>query len=180
MSNAFEFEARTTELRHAFDHSFALPPAQAVADVDDLLAIRVGGSPYGVRLREISGIIARRKIIPVPNAASHLLGVAGLRGAILPVFSFASILGHAAGADLPRWMILSGTDAPIGLGFSDFDGHLRLPRSSFHADVGASTATGYVKEVASTKAGVVPVISVSLLVAALRNHNGPTRLEKEQ
>jgi chemotaxis signal transduction protein len=173
-------ESKAAELRQAFDLSFALPPPQASQEVEDLLTIRVAGDPYAIRLRDIAGIVAGRRVIPVPTVTLDLLGLAGIRGGVVAVFGLASILGYGQAPGSPRWMILCGAEEPIALAFSDFEGYLRLPKSSLHADENLRTARQYVNQVASTEAGARAVISIPLVVATIRNRTGHNRLAKEQ
>jgi CheW-like domain. len=173
-------ESKAAELRQAFDLSFALPPPQASQEVEDLLTIRVAGDPYAIRLRDIAGIVAGRRVVPVPAVTLDLLGLAGIRGDVLSVFGLASILGYGQAPGSPRWMILCGAEEPIALAFSDFEGYLRLPKSSLHADENLRTIRQYVNQVASTEAGARVVISIPLVVATIRNRTGHNRLAKEQ
>jgi purine-binding chemotaxis protein CheW len=173
-------ESKAAELRQAFDLSFALPPPQASQEVEDLLTIRVAGDPYAIRLRDIAGIVAGRRVIPVPAVTLDLLGLAGIRGGVVAVFGLASILGYGQAPGSPRWMILCGAEEPIALAFSDFEGYLRLPKSSLHADENLRTTRQYVNQVASTEAGARAVISIPLVVATIRNRTGHNRLAKEQ
>jgi CheW-like domain. len=173
-------ESKAAELRQAFDLSFALPPPQASQEVEDLLTIRVAGDPYAIRLRDIAGIVAGRRVVPVPAVTLDLLGLAGIRGDVLSVFGLASILGYGQAPGSPRWMILCGAEEPIALAFSDFEGYLRLPKSSLHADENLRTTRQYVNQVASTEAGARVVISIPLVVATIRNRTGHNRLAKEQ
>lgn len=173
-------ESKAAELRQAFDLSFALPPPQASQEVEDLLTIRVAGDPYAIRLRDIAGIVEGRRVIPVPAVTLDLLGLAGIRGDVISVFGLASILGYGQAPGSPRWMILCGAEEPIALAFSDFEGYLRLPKSSLHADENLRTTRQYVNQVASTDAGARAVISIPLVVATIRNRTGHNRLAKEQ
>ncbi len=68
---------RAAELRSAFDRGFAAPLRVDTAAKQELLAIRVGAEPYVVRLSEISGLFADKKITRVPGGAAALLGIAG-------------------------------------------------------------------------------------------------------
>lgn len=176
---------KATQLRQAFDRSFALPPSQASQEVEDLLTIRLAGDPYAIRLLDIAGMVAGREVVPVPAVTPDLLGLAGIRGGIVPVFGLATILGYGPAPGSPRWMILCGSEEPIALAFSDFEGYLRLPTSALHADenFGALRTTGqhmkYVNQVASTQGGVRAVISIPLIVATIRNRIGHHRLAKE-
>lgn len=173
-------DSNAAELRRAFDRSFASPPYVAAQEVEDLLAIRVAGDPYAIRLREIAGMIAGRSVVPVPSAALDLLGVAGIRGGVVAVFGLASILGYGQAPGLPRWMILCGAEDPIVLAFSDFDGCLRLPKSSLHVDEQVRATRPYLNQVASTEAGARAVISIPLIVATIRNRSGHSRPAREQ
>lgn len=155
-------------LRREFDQSFALPPPQAAEELEDLLAIRVAGDPYAIRLRDVAGMVAGGKVVPVPSAARDLLGLTGIRGAIVPVFALGPILGYGQASGEPRWMVLCGEGEGeiLALAFSDFDGYVRLPRTSL--------------QVASTEAGARPIIGIPEIVSSLRNRIGPVRASKEQ
>ena len=173
-------ESKAAELRQAFDLSFALPPPQASQEVEDLLTIRVAGDAYAIRLRDIAGIVAGRRVVPVPAVTLDLLGLAGIRGDVVSVFGLASILGYGQAPGSPRWMILCGAEEPIALAFSDFEGYLRLPKRSLHADENLRATRPYVNQVASTETEARAVIGIPLIVATIRNRIGHHRLAKEQ
>jgi purine-binding chemotaxis protein CheW len=178
MSKTRAIASKATELRDEFDRSFALPPAQAAQELEDLLAIRVAGDPYAIRLREIAAIITGRKLVAVPAATPDFLGISGTREGIVAVFGLATILGHAQAADSARWMILCGADEPIALGFSDFEGYLRLPKSALHTDEELRGTHKYVDAVASTDSGLRAVLGIPLVVATIRNRTDQNRFEK--
>jgi len=173
-------ENKAAELRRAFDLSFAVPPPLSSQEVEDLLAIRVAGDPYAIRLRDIAGIVAGRGVVPVPAVTIDLLGLVGIRGGVVPVFGLSTILGYGQAAGAPRWMILCGAEESIALAFSDFEGFLRLPKSSLHADENLRATRQYVNQVASTESGVRAVISIPLIVATIRNRSGHRGPAKEQ
>lgn len=171
---------KAAELRQEFDLSFALPPPQALAEVEDLLAIRVEGDPYAIRLSDISGLVSGRKVVAVPGVMLDLLGLAGIRGAVVPVFGLASILGYTAANGPPRWMILCGAEPPIAMAFSDFEGFLRIPKSNLHSDENPRAARQFVNQIASTEGGIRAVIGIPLIVEKIRDRNGHQRPAKEQ
>jgi purine-binding chemotaxis protein CheW len=173
-------ENKAAKLRQAFDLSFALPPPPASQEVEDLLAIRVAGDPYAIRLCDIAGMVTGCKVVAVPAAAIDLLGLAGIRGDIVPVFGLASILGYSQPLESPRWMILCGADESIALAFSDFEGYLRLPKSCLYADENLRATSQYVTEAASADAALRSVISIPLILANIRNRIGHHRPTKEQ
>src|SRR5215218_10100104 len=84
---------RAAELREAFDRSFAQLATSEADVVESLLGIRIGTDPYGLRLGELSGLFADKKITRLPSPVSELLGIAGFRGAVLPVYDLGMLLG---------------------------------------------------------------------------------------
>jgi chemotaxis signal transduction protein len=160
------------QLRQAFDRTFASPPTSASPEVEDLLTIRVAGDPYAIRLLDIAEIVTERKVVSVPSVTPDLLGLAGVRGGIVPVFGLSSILGYGPDPESPRWMIICCSEEPIALAFSQFEGYLRLPTSALHADENFRATrehVKYVNQVASTPDGARAVINIALIMATIRN-----------
>jgi chemotaxis signal transduction protein len=175
VSDSTRLDGRAAALRRAFDDSFATPPPQGSHELEDLLRIRIAGDPYAIRLRDIAGIVAGRKVVPVPGGTPDLLGSAGIRGGIVPVFALGLLLGYGQTADAPSWMVLCGPDEPIALAFAEFEGYARLPQSQIHLDENLRPARQHVREVAQMDAERRPVISIPLVVATIRNRIGQTR-----
>ena len=137
VSNVVE---RAAELRRDFDRGFAEPIRLDPIATEDLLAIRIGGQPHAIRLAEIAGLFAGKKITRVPGGHPALSGIAAFRGALLPVYDLALVLGHA-GAQAPRWMVIVAA-LPVALAFDGFEGQFRVPRTDIlpqaaHADAPA-------------------------------------------
>ena len=130
-------------LRRAFDLSFAEAPTAGAEPLESLLALRVGGAPYAIRLSEIAGVHADRTVVPVPTPMPDLLGVAGIRGAIVPVYDLGALLGHPR-STRPRWMLLAASPALVGLAFESLEAHVRMPRRSIEgaSDVGGAGKGG--------------------------------------
>jgi chemotaxis signal transduction protein len=174
---------KASQLKQAFDRTFALPASLASPEVEDLLTIRVAGDPYAIRLLDIAEIVTERRVISVPAVTPDLLGLAGIRGGIVPVFGLSSILGYGPDPGSPRWMILCGSEEPIALAFSDFEGYLRLPTSALHADENFRATRKhmkYVSQIANTPDGACAVISIPLIMAGIRNQIGQHRPTKEK
>jgi purine-binding chemotaxis protein CheW len=160
---------RAEELRTAFDRAFAEPPAAATGSTEvDFLAFRAGPEPYAVRLAEVGGIYANRKIVKLPGGPAAQLGVAGFRSIVMPVLDLSLLLGHQA-AGTPRWlMVAAGT--PLALAFEVFDGHLRLPPSAIvsreNADGGQSHQ--HVREFVQMRDAIRPVVQLASVLEAVR------------
>lgn len=151
------------ELREQFDRSFS--EARTASPVlHDVLAVQVAGQPYAIRLSEIGGLFVDRPLAPLPASGAAVLGLAGFRGAIVPVFDLGILLGHPTSA-APRWIVIAAK-APIGLAFDGFDGHLRVPHDAIAPRLSADP-TGHVVDVVRDHGMLRPVIAINMLTAAL-------------
>ncbi len=155
-------------LKREFDGAFAALPS-SIAATEDFLAIRVAGDRYAVALAEVAGLHADRKVVPLPSRAPDLLGVAGLRGVLAPVYDLRLLLGYAGGST-PRWLLLTRADS-VGLAFDQFEAHLRVDRAEGSRPAGEHARRhlrGTVLAVFSDGTSeLLPVIDVASLLAAI-------------
>jgi chemotaxis signal transduction protein len=167
------------EIREAFDASFAVAPARARADEVPLLTIRVANDVVALRVHETLGLLKAGKIVPVPSRRPELLGVTGVRGAVIPVYSVARLTGRGEG-ETPRWIVLctalERADRPtgaeqsaggvrIGLAFAEFQGHVRVPPEAIHAATSARDRAS-VSGVVELAGQMRPILDVVALVRA--------------
>ncbi|MGE3547439.1 MAG: chemotaxis protein CheW, partial [Kofleriaceae bacterium] len=119
------------ELRRAFDRDFARAAGAPTAG-EDVLAIQCGGDPYAIRLAEVAGLHAHLTIEPVPSPVRELTGVAALRGALVPIYDLAALLGYPACNG--RWSVVAGGRS-MGFAFDRFESHARVPVDAFTAEL---------------------------------------------
>ncbi len=131
---------RAAALRLAFDRSFAEPLSPETMQRHDFLAVRVGAGPWAIRLAEVAGLFADRRITPVPSGAAGLVGIAGFRGTILPIYDLAGLLGQQASAPL-RWLV-AAAEAPVGFAFEGFDRHVRVTAEAILPQQDSGAARG--------------------------------------
>jgi purine-binding chemotaxis protein CheW len=124
---------RARLLRQSFDRAFAAPLMTGVDGRTDFLAVRVSGDPYALRLAELAGLSADKKIVATPSRAPAMLGLAGFRGAVTPVFDLGRLLGYPPAGTL-RWIALAGERVQIGLAFDAFEAHLRVASGALFAE----------------------------------------------
>ena len=110
-----------TRLRSAFDEIFAVPSGGG-DDREPAIQIRVSNEILVIRTGQIAGLWKPRKIVPVPSRVPELLGVAALRGSLIPVYDLAALLGIPRGAGSPSWMVVVPGEPSIGLAFDGFEG----------------------------------------------------------
>jgi chemotaxis signal transduction protein len=175
-SRDLRLQQQAAELRHAFDRSFAEAPRAGIEQFESLLSVRVGPDAYAIRLTEVSGLFAGRKITRLPDAAPGCLGIAGFRGSVVPVFDLRVLLGYPT-ADVPRWLV-AAAGAPVALAFDAFDGHLRFPREAIaRADAGG--VRPHVREILRTAHAVLPIVHVTSILEAITQSARPEIAQKE-
>lgn len=163
---AVDLAQRAAELRSAFDRGFAAPLRVEGAVRHDLIAVRVGAEPCAVRLAEVTGLFADRKVTRVPGSNAALLGIAGFRGALLPVYSLPALLGHP-GVSAPRWLLIAAA-APMAFAFDAFEGHLRVAADAILPQQSPNRVRSYAPEFIRTADAVRPVLHLPSIVAALK------------
>jgi chemotaxis signal transduction protein len=161
---------RAAELRLAFDRSFADPVRLDTAATQALLAIRVGAEPYAMRLSEIAGLFADKKITQVPGSDAALIGVAGFRGAIVPVYSLQALLGHSS-TQTPRWLVIAAA-APVALAFESFEGQLLVSPDVILAAQSRGEMRSFVQEFVRTQNFSGPVMHLPSVLGAVKTRRG--------
>ena len=172
-----QIDSRALELRRAFDSSFAETPREALERTVDLLAIRISGDAYVLRLGDLSGLAGYRKITPLTSTAHGLLGLTSLRGNLVPVYDLRVLLGYAA-AGTPRWLALVGVDTVTGFAFDGFEGFLRLPPEAVTVQQGEGNA-GHVRELAQSSGQVRRVVSFPSVIGAVTQRARQIHSRKE-
>lgn len=158
--------SRLSDLRLAFDAAFTFPPERAPDDCTDLLAVTVAGNRLAVPLEAMSGLVADRAVTRLPAAPPQLLGVAGLRGQLVPVFSLAALVGPApagAGGGTPRWLVLAAGSPVFAVAVDSVDGHLRVPDEAIARPAGSGGGSTVVR----TADGPRPVVDMSAVRATV-------------
>jgi chemotaxis signal transduction protein len=140
--------------------------------MEDLLAIRLRGEAYALRLAEITGLVTDLNVVPLPSPVAELLGIGGLRGATVAVYDLGTLLGYPRNG-APRWFVLA--DSGIGLAIDRFDGHLRLSRDMLAEGPGA-----FIHQVARTTDGVLPVVHIPSVLRTIEQRVRLCAREKER
>ena len=155
------------QLRADFDRSFAAALADVAPSREDFLSIRVGEDRHALRLTEVAQLMPLTAMTPLPGPLPVLLGIIGLRGAIVPVYDLRRLLGHAA-SQSPHWLVVAAGEPAVALAFDLFDGHLRLSHATQLGDAGHDTPRRNVRELLNTADGVCPVVSLASLRESIK------------
>jgi chemotaxis signal transduction protein len=172
---------KAAELRDAFDRARAIPfSSQTFERIEDLLAIRVSGDAFAIRLGEISSLATDKKIVAFPSPIPELLGVAGIRGRLVPVYSLAALLGYSASTVRGRWLALCGAEELVGLAIDNFEGYLRVPLAQVYAAEQQDLVSAHLKHVVRVADTVRAVISIPLIIGVIQRRCGNANEPKER
>jgi len=170
-ATGISFDARVANVREAFDRAFAAAPPGAPTETDNLLAVRVVGEPYGIRVRDLARLAPAGTIVPVPSRRGALLGLAGSRGGVVPVYGLAELLGSARRGAVPKWLAVVGERDPVALAFEELDGFLEVRRTDITTHDG--------REVVHTDGGARRLLDVRSLATGLNQTAGAPGPMKE-
>ena len=169
--------ATAAEMRRAFDQGFAAaPPGDAAGATEDLLAIQVAGEAFVLRLRELAGLYRDRPVIRLPGPVPELIGIAGVRGIMVPVYGLGAILGHPRG-EPGRWLVVVRGPDPLGLAVDTCDGLLRAPRPSVPEEGNPTPHLGPAVLAGGRLRRLVDLASVA---EAIKTRTGPAGPAKER
>ncbi len=118
------------EMKKEFDATFARPREREEEPEVELLAIRAGDLRLALRVAETQGIARCPSITPLPSRAPSLLGLSGLSGNLVAMYSLSSLLAGRGGGSERPWVALCGEGRSVGLVFDEIEGSLRVsPRA---------------------------------------------------
>jgi len=177
--------SKIEEMRRLFDESFAAQPAERMAAREAMLALTVAGERMAVRLSDVHTLATLKgRLLPIPSRVPELMGVTGIRGSLVPVFSLAALMGlgnteaspggEALGAytethaGIPRWLLLCGSRvAPIALAFQRFDEHIQVERDEVFPPGEATEAQRYINGSVRWRGVMRSIINLPKLVERL-------------
>ena len=162
MQRGAALRIRLEELRQSFDRAFAEELVPRRDEALSLLSIRVGRDRHAVRLSDVAALEVRCAVTPVPSDQPELLGIAGLRGAVVAVFDLAALIGASAG-EAP-WLLLA-KGAPVAFAFAELEGVWSAPVEDVVRAQGGRG--GRVQDVVLRQGQHLPVIDLAGLVGDL-------------
>ncbi|MBX3167227.1 MAG: chemotaxis protein CheW [Candidatus Eremiobacteraeota bacterium] len=108
--------SRAEQIRRQFDESFRLAPADLREQVRNRLSFQLGSRSLSLPLEQVSEVLRSRTITPLPGSPPELLGLAGLRGNLVPVYRLADLMGISAPpAAGPLWILVVPQPQLVGL-----------------------------------------------------------------
>lgn len=102
--------------RSAATFALPLPARQATVAPWRGLGFNVGGNRLVSELGQVLEVLATPRVTPIPGVQSWVLGVANVRGRLLPVIDLCAYLGVANTTQRSEWRILVVEDGDLYCG----------------------------------------------------------------
>lgn len=83
------------------------------------LTVAVAGEQVAIPANDVAEVIRHPAVTRIPHSPKGLVGVANLRGAVIPIVSLASLLGNESAGPTSRRVVVVGKDQPVGLTVDD-------------------------------------------------------------
>ena len=123
---ALKFE----ELKHSFDLTFQQPLVERSQELVHLLIVRIGNARFALKVADLAGLARAQTVVPIPGADAGLLGIAGLKGRMIAVYSLAAMIGSSElSTEQNRWMGLCRCAKEIALAFTAVTATMMVPRA---------------------------------------------------
>jgi purine-binding chemotaxis protein CheW len=116
----------------------AIPRGEVTAE-NQFVVFKCAGSVFAFRLDDIGEILRFPRVVHMPLAPKSLLGLANLRGTVLPVVSLPSLLGlRSSGPDEASRVIVMAQGSPLGFVVDRIDNLMSFTRDRIETgDAGA-------------------------------------------
>lgn len=165
---------KLAELQRSFDASFEAPALTREVDHEDMLAIQVHAGSFAVRISELAGVHAVRKIVPLPGAVLGLVGLVGVRGRLVAAYRLSDLIGQAAPESPLRWFLLCRDEFQVGLAIEGIDAYLRVPKAEVHPVQGDETLGEHVSDVVRSLGVARGVLTIKSILAAIARRASAT------
>lgn len=167
------------ELRREFDLGFSRPAQIDGSAHEDLILFSIANERYAVRVREVKAILRTPRLACIPSRSSALRGIIAWRGELLPIFDLAELLGHPAQRELGAWSLLAGDTERAAFAFQHFERFERVAATAVSKEGPATSPRVVGEDVVRIARDILPIVSVSQVLANLAHEAGLTNQEKE-
>ena len=143
-----------------------------VGEAAALMLVRMGGRWFALAAGMVQEVAVKGAVTRVPTAARHVLGVASLRGGLVPVISLEQMIGVVGPAAptlatrLPRLVVVRAGEYEIALVVDEIRGIIDDQPAVLGARAGSAGRPCFLREEFEWQGNQVSVLDVAQLVAA--------------
>jgi len=151
--------------------TISTPEPVDAANTLAFMLVRVGGRRLALDARMVEEVAVKGAVTRVPTAARHVLGVASLRGSLVPVVSLEQMLGvkgparSDAATALPRLVVVRADEYEIALVVDEICGIVEERPAEFTAEASGADRPCFLREEFAWQGNLVCVLDVPLLIA---------------
>jgi len=117
-------------LKSSFDRSFQEAPVERNHELAHLLIVRIGTTRFALKVSDLAALARAQTVVPIPSTNAGLLGLAGLKGRMVAVYSLAAMIDSPALHTEPEhWLVLCRSENRIALAFTAAEGTVMVPSS---------------------------------------------------
>jgi chemotaxis signal transduction protein len=154
-----QLQQQLLALRHHFDHAFTVPVAGQAAPQVKVLSIGIRGRPFSLALQELRGVHRCPKLTALPSRMPEMIGIAGIRGVLIPVYDLGALIGLPARSE-HAWIALAANQG-VGFAFDEYQSHSTLDAALFAR---ATPDASGLLSIPESDAGGRPIVNISALV----------------
>lgn len=167
------------QLRRNFDQSFASLPAAKATDQERILLVYCAAELLAIRCSQIARLLKLGRVVPLRSQIPELLGLTGVRGAAVPVFDLAPLLGLPGRAREPHWIVLVRSESPVAFAFDVLEGQVDVTHASI-ANGQQSAISPFLRQ--SVRAGFAmrPLVDLFAVVRVLDSKAAQTNSERRR
>lgn len=136
-----------------------------------LMLVRVGERWLGIPAHAVREVALKGAVTRVPSAPRHVLGIASLRGAVVPVVSLDPLIGcagptmRAPAATLPRLVVVQAIDYEVALVVDEIRGIVD-PTASIILRDGCGERPAFMREEVVCNGETITLVDVPALIVA--------------
>ena len=134
-----------------------------------IVCFKIGQEEYGIDILQVQEIQKVPKILQIPFAQEHILGVIDLRGKVIPIIDLGKKFGIIADLDnSSRIVVVDISGKKIGLAIDSVSNVMKIDTSSMDPPppVVKGVASKYIVGIAKLKDGFIVVLDINQIFSA--------------
>ena len=148
------------------------PGPMSAGEAVALMLVRLGGRWFALPARMVQEVAVKGAVTRVPTAARHVLGVASLRGELVPVISLEQMIGVGGPAlpdsatTLPRLVVVRAGEYDVAIVVDEICVIIEDRLPALTVKTGIAGRPSFMREEFEWQGNRVCALDVALLVAA--------------
>ncbi len=140
-----------------------------------VVILRSGDGFFGIDITTVQEIVLMQEITTVPASATHIAGITDLRGRVVPVADFATLLGRTPGdqTDETRVLVVEQGGGHIGLIVDAVTEVMMVGGEEIEdAKTIGEEDHGFIVAVAKLEGNLISLVDIDALLVAAKSNSG--------